>query len=154
LLALRHGGLGSIDVTTYQPFALLLAGSDRADWWSWTGSHLERTTVRPGVHIANIAGFDVDADSPRQARWRQPLAEAAPVPFSPDGKPAQRWAGWLPLLANGLEPERPDSLVLRRTHNGGTYGTRSVALLAIGQHDLRYDETDRPWDARSWVTVI
>ena len=154
LVTIRDGDLGGAHLAAYQPFTLLLAGADHAEWWTWTGSQLDRTTVQPGTHIANIDGLDADAESPRQARWRAPFADTAPVPFRPDAAPSQRWGGWRDLLGHGLEPERPDSLVLRRTHNGGTYGTRSVALLAIGQHDLRYDETDRPWDAQSWVTVV
>jgi uncharacterized protein with NRDE domain len=154
LVALRHGDLGSVDLAAYQPFALLLAAAGRSQWWSWTGSHLDRTTVEPGTHIANIDGLDADADSPRQARWRRPLADAAPADFRADAAPADQWGGWLDLLGRGLDPERADSLVLRRTHDGGTYGTRSVALLAIGRDDLRYDETDQPWDPQSWVTVL
>ena len=153
LLALGDGTLADADLATYAPFALLRAQADEAVWWSWTGSRLDRTTITPGMHTANIDGLDATSVNPRQARWQEPFAAAAPVPFNPDGAPEQRWQGWLRLLGQAIEPERADSLIVRRTIETGTYGTKSVALIAIGRHDLRYDETDRPWAAGSWTTV-
>ena len=153
LLALRHGITQKLDLHPYEPFTLLLADRTEAVWWSWAGSRLERTPVAPGMHIANIDGLDATSQSARQARWREPFEASAPVPFNPDGAPADRWAGWLNLLGQGLEPERPDSLLIRRTVGEGTYGTKSVALLAIGKDDLRYDESDRPWERDSWTTI-
>ena len=153
LLALRLGSLDKADLAPYEPFTLLLAGPTEAIWWSWNGSLLERTPIAPGMHIANIDGLDATAQSARQARWRAPFETSAPVPFSPDGAPADRWGGWLDLLGQGLEPERPDSLLIRRTVEGASYGTRSVALLAIGRKSLTYDESERPWEQDSWTTI-
>ena len=153
LLALRHGSLEELDLQPYQPFNLLLAGAAEAVWWSWSGSELTRTPIVPGAHIANIDGLDATERSARQARWRAPFETSVPVPFSPDGRTAARWGGWLDLLGHGLEPEVADALLLRRTVEGATYGTKSVALLAIGRRDLRYDESERPWEQDSWTTI-
>jgi len=153
LLALRLGTLENSDLAAYEPFTLLLAGADEAVWWSWSGSELTRTAIAAGMHIANIDGLDATTRSARQARWRAPFETAVPVAFRPDGTPADRWRGWLALLGHGLEPERADALLLRRTVGGATYGTKSAALLAIGRHDLRYDESERPWEQASWTTV-
>jgi hypothetical protein len=153
LHALTAGGLDDTDVRSYAPFALLLARPDDVVWWTWSGTTLDRTAVDPGTHIANIDGLDAEAVSARQARWREPFAAAAPVPFRPDGGPAERWGGWFTLLAGGLEPEEPDALVLRRTVGDAAYGTKSVALLALGQAGVRYDESSTPWDPDSWTAV-
>jgi len=153
LRALASGGLDEATVGDYAPFALLLARPDDVAWWTWTGSALDHVTVEPGMHIANIDGLDAETTSARQARWREPFASSVPAPFRPDGSAGQRWAGWLDLLADGLEPEQPDALLLRRTVGDAAYGTKSVALLALGPAGLRYDESATPWDRGSWVTV-
>ena len=153
LRALSAGGLDEDQVRRYAPFALLLAGPGGVGWWTWTGSSLDRVDVEPGMHIANIDGLDAEATSARQARWRKPFEVAAPVPFRPDGPPSRRWAGWLDLLGDGLEPEQPDALLLRRTVGDAAYGTKSVALVALGQAGVRYDESSAPWDPGSWATV-
>lgn len=153
LLALAEGGLGKADLADYLPFTLLLARPDEAVWWSWSGSELEHTIINPGMHIANVDGLDATEASPRQARWRQPFTDSAPLPFTPDGSLTQRWGGWPELLHGGLEPERADSMLIRRTVGAGTYGTKSVAMIALGRAGVHYDETDRPWEQDSWTTI-
>lgn len=153
LAALGVGGIDSLDLRAYLPFTLLVAGTNGATWWSWDRSQLERTPVAPGFHVANIVGLDAVARSPRQARWLPRFTETTPVPFDASGDVRSRWRRWLDLLDDGLEEGRLDSLLIRHTGPRGAYGTKSVALLALGKQDLRYDVTERPGDARSWTSV-
>lgn len=153
LAALRTNSIASLDVAAFAPFALLRAQASGATWWDWNGVELRETPVRPGLHVANNDGLDALDRSSRQARWLPRFADTVPVPFDASADIAQRWGRWLDLVNQGLEPERRDALLVRHTAPGGTYGTRSVALLAIGTHDLRYDANDRPDDPAGWTAV-
>lgn len=153
LAALRTKSIASLELTAFAPFALLRAQASGATWWDWNGVDLRETPVSPGLHVANNDGLDALGRSPRQARWLPRFAETTPAPFDASGDVGQRWGGWLRLLDQGLEPERPDSLLVQHTTPRGTYGTKSVALLAIGEHDLRYDVNDRPGDPDAWTPV-
>ena len=152
LAALAGDGLDSRDLSAYLPFALLRADAVAPTWWSWNGSRMQQQPISPGVHVANIDGLDATSTSRRQARWLAPFAAHVPEPFRRRETPESTWGQWLRLIDNGLEPERDDSLLLRRTLPSGSYGTRSVALVAIGKGDLGYDVTDRPGSG-SWTSV-
>lgn len=154
LAALDVDELGELDLTVYLPFALLRADAADAVWWSWNGSDLERTRITPGMHAGNIDGLDATAHSPRQARWLPAFQRACPEPFHPTGHVGHAWGRWAELLDRGLEPDRDDALLVRRTAGHRGYGTRSVALVAIGRHEVRYDVCDRPGDALGWTSVV
>lgn len=150
LIALRDSGIDGLDFTSYGPFTLLVADATRATWWTSTGSGLHRQQIAGGDHIANVDGLDAVTGSPRQARWRDPLAVSAPTGFDPAAAASARWNGWPSLLAGGLEPDTRDSLLLR----SGPYGTKSVALIALGAKGISYDVTEHPTDVTSWATVL
>jgi hypothetical protein len=150
LIALQADGLAGLDASSYGPFTLLLADPTRATWWTSTGSGLRRQQIAAGDHSANVDGLDAAQGSPRQARWRDPLAAAAPIGFEAAVGTTDRWNGWPALVAGGLEQNTHDSLLLR----SGPYGTKSVALIALGTHGVCYDVTETPTDITSWATVL
>ena len=150
LIALRDDGLDGVDASSYGPFTLLLANPTRATWWTSTGSGLRRHDIPAGDHIANVDGLDATHNSPRQARWRDRLADSAPTVFDPAAGVPDRWNGWPTLLAGGLELDTRDSLLLR----SGPYGTKSVVLIALGAQGVCYDATETPTDVNSWSTVL
>jgi len=154
LLALANRSLDAVDVTGYLPFALLHADAAHVTWWTWSGRDLERADVSSGRHVANIDGLDATERSTRQARWGPRFAAAAPEPFVAHAEMAERWGGWLRLIGSASHSGRADALLRRRTGPFEAYGTRSVALLAIGTGGVVYDVNDQPLEPARWTTVM
>jgi Transport and Golgi organisation 2 len=158
LSALRDPTLGDVDPVRYEPFALLRADARTADvtWWAWDGVALTRSVLAPGFHVANIAGLDATDDSPRQARWAEAFRAAVPDPFDPRGTARERWRGWVHLFDGALEPETADALLGRHDTAGGSYGTRSAALVALPAASATapvHDWSSTPWDPASWAAA-
>jgi Transport and Golgi organisation 2 len=132
-----HGKLERADLTNFDPFHLLSAEPGRAALWSWDGEHLTEQELTAGLHIVVNSG---DAERP--------------VPHP--GDPVTRaWGAWLPLLnGDGIGPEDPRALVVRRDLGGGRiWGTTSISLVALSPGALRYDFTGMPGDPHAWQPV-
>ena len=175
-----EGKLGFLDLLRYDPFHLLCATPDSAELWSWDGSGLTEQSLGPGLHIVvnsglnggadsanggvdvEGAGDDADADAdadaePMRARLAhfRPLLERAHRPTPrPDATIADAWGEWLPLADGaGLDPADPRALLVRRSHEGRTWGTSSVSLVALGRDGVRYDFTAQPGDLGAWSAI-
>ena len=83
-------------------------------WWASDRVVLTRTAVSPGFHVGNIAGLDATDTSPRQERWVEAFAEAAPDPFESQAVLPERWRGWISVFDSALELERADALLAAR----------------------------------------
>jgi hypothetical protein len=57
------------------------------------------------------------------------------------------------LAGDGLDPEDPRALLVRREVEGRPYGSTSASLVALGPHGVRYGFNPRPTDRRAWTYV-
>jgi len=149
-----RGGLPmSVEPSRYEPFSLLVADCEHVRWSVWKDEQWTQTEVQPGMHVLNNWGLDVLDTAPRQARWLPQFAAALPEKVLIDGTPQDTWSGWIDLLGHEPEPDKDDSLFLRREVDGKAYGTKSASLIALGRGGVRYDASELPWDARTWYGV-
>jgi hypothetical protein len=144
--------------TRYEPFSMLVADAGRARWTTWKEGRWTHVDIAPGVHALNNWGLDVLDTAPRQCRWLPPFAAAVPQKVLERGDPRDTWGGWIDLLGQEPEPDKDDSLLLRRMVKDKAgieqpYGTKSASLVAIGREGVRYDATEQPWDATTWAQV-
>jgi hypothetical protein len=160
--ARSHGPADTYDLTTFDPFLLVVATPRRADLLNWDGDQLTRRTLDPGLHLvvnSGLAGdLRPDAGEHETERIRHFQARLAAVPF-PQPKPGdtvdEAWAPWLPLLnGDGLSTDDPRALIVRREFDDGrTWGTTSISLVAFTPAGLRYDFTAHPGDPAAWYPV-
>lgn len=169
-----EGKLGFLDLLRYDPFHLVCATPDSAELWSWDGLGLTEQSLGPGLHIVVNSGIDgadsganggvesVDANvdaaaDPMRARIAhfRPLLERAHRPAPRPGvTTAEAWGDWLPLADGaGLDPEDPRALLVRRSHEGRTWGTSSVSLIALARDGIRYDFSAQPGDPGAWAAI-
>jgi hypothetical protein len=166
------------------PFHLLTAEPGRAIMQSWDGDRLSETELGPGLHFVVNSGLASGlALAPNTSGSVNPDAGARQaVPAAPDGReielariahfvprfrdaarPAPRpgqplavaWGEWLTLVnGDGLEPEDPRALLVRRTlPDGRIWGTTSVSLVALWPQASRYDFCGTPGDPAAWGPV-
>jgi len=160
--ARSHGPADPDDLTTFDPFLLVVATPGRADLLNWDGDRLTRRTLDPGLHLvvnSGLAGdLRSDAGEHETERIRHFRARLAAVPF-PQPKPGdtvdEAWAPWLPLLnGDGLSAHDPRALIVRREfEDGRTWGTTSISLVAFTPAGLRYDFNAHPGDPAAWYPV-
>jgi uncharacterized protein with NRDE domain len=156
LLALRAAGSGAaqpIVPAHYEPFSLLVADAHAVTWSVWKEGAWSVTEIAPGMHTLNNWGLDVVEASARQARWRPQFGAAVPSTVALTGSSQEAWGSWIDLLACEPEPEKDDSLFLRRIVKDEGYGTKSASLIAIGADALRYDSAETPWEPAAWSRV-
>lgn len=163
------GKLADADLAAFDPFHLLLAEPGRAVLWSWDGDRLAERELGQGLHMVVNSGLAADltgATGPAGSEGRAhelarlahflPRLRAAgrpdPVPSAPV---ADAWGAWLPLLnGDGIAPEDPRALIVRRDLGGGrVWGTTSVSLVALAPDRLRCDFTGSPGDPEGWYQV-
>ena len=137
----------------YDGFHLLVATLDGAEMWSWDGSTLRHRHLEPGNHILVNLGVDV-ADDPLVPHFA-PLLAALPDPLITTGAPTQvAWAPWTDLLrGDGLEPDDPRALIVRREVEGRIYASTSASLVALGRDRVRYDFSGDPTNVGAWHEV-
>jgi hypothetical protein len=161
LQAAEDGKLGHAGLAGFDPFHLLSAEPGVAVLWSWDGERFTERELAAGLHIVVNSGLDSDlraAHEHERARITHflPRLRAAARPAPRPGWPTARaWGAWLPLLTgDGLAPDDPRALIVRRDLNDGrVWGTTSVSLVALGPDGLRYDFTARPGDPGAWYPV-
>jgi Transport and Golgi organisation 2 len=167
---LDRDGLADVD-----PFHLLTAEPGRAIIQSWDGCELTERTLPPGLHFVVNSGLAGDlagagpgpasaAGTPngrehelaRVAHFLERFRSAA----RPDPRPGQAvpaaWGSWFPLVnGDGIGPDDPRALILRRDLGGGrSWGTTSLSLVCLTPDAVRYDFTGRPGDPAAWYPVL
>jgi Transport and Golgi organisation 2 len=132
------------DFASYDGFHLLRGTPERVEVWSWDGASARRVELSPGDHILVNAGVDT-VDDPLVPHFA-PLLAAVPTPDPRPGRPLeQAWGAWPQLLAgDGLAPDDPRALLVRREFAGRVYGSTSASLVAIGSTAVRFDFTGTP----------
>jgi len=139
------------DLTPYDGFHLLLGTPSALTVWSWDGVEVVRRDLDPGDHVVVNLGVDA-TDDPLVPHFAPLLAETPDPPLTgPDT--AAAWDGWLTLLGgDGLAPDDPRALLVRREFEGKVYGSGSASLVAIGADVVRYDFTPTPMTPQ-WTSV-
>ena len=161
LQAAEHGKLDPARLADFDPFLLLIGEPGRAVLYSWDGDELGERELQAGLHMVVNSGLDGelrdvrDHERARLAHYLPRLRAAQrPVPRPGDPVPVA-WGAWLPLLdGDGLSPEDPRALIVRRDlGDGRIWGTTSISLVALSGAGLRYDFTAAPGDPDGWRPV-
>jgi hypothetical protein len=149
-LAALRGELPA-DLTPYDGFHLLLGTRSSLIVWSWDGVEVVRRELDPGDHILVNLGVDA-ADDPLVPHFA-PLLAALDDPPLAGADTAAAWGDWVSLLAgDGLAPDDPRALLVRREFEGRLYGSGSASLVAIGADVVRYDFTPTPMTPQ-WIQI-
>ena len=153
---------GVPDTLDYDGFHLLLGTSSAVTVWSWDGRVRTRLDLPPGDHIIVNLGVN-NADDPLVPHFA-PLLAALPDPPLAAEDTEKAWGPWLELLrGDGLPPDDPRALLVRKDIDGsepGTeqfagkvYGSGSATLVAIAPDHVRYDFTGTPATPQ-WTPVL
>jgi Transport and Golgi organisation 2 len=161
LRAADHGKLEGAGLAVFDPFLLIIAEPGRAVLCSWDGVEFGERELPAGLHMVVNSGLDSelrDARDHEQDRlaYYLPRLRAAPRPLPRPGDPVpQAWGAWLPLLeGDGLGPEDPRALIVRRDlGDGRIWGTTSISLVALSHAGVRYDFIAAPGDRDAWRPV-
>lgn len=141
------------DVTAFDAFHLLYATLLRAELWSWDGSTFTHAELSPSDHVLVNAGPDVDSAVVSTGRA---LLHALPSPDWPEVSVAgslEAWGPWVTPLE--VEPSgEAGRLLVRHELDGRTYGSSSVALVALGSAGVRYDFSAVPAGAHTWSRIL
>jgi hypothetical protein len=143
LLLAEGGSLGTLALERFDPFHAIRADLAEVNLWSWDGLELTHTPLTDGLHIAVNSGLEGTGEMGERIAYFRPRLLAAPRPFS---APGMAWEPWLALVdGDGLDPEDPRALILRREVSDGQYwGSSSISLVALGPNGLRYDFSGKP----------
>lgn len=149
-----EAALDDESLADHDGFHLLFATLDGADMWSWDGSTLRHRTLPAGNHIIVNLGVDV-ADDPLVPHFA-PLLAALPDPLlAPGASSIEAWEPWTDLLGgDGLEPDDPRALIVRREIEGRIYASTSASLVALGAERVRYEFSADPTDSDAWREVV
>jgi hypothetical protein len=161
LQAAEHGKLVRAGLADFDPFHLLIAEPGRAVLSTWDGVELDERELPAGLHMVVNGGLDGELRDPRDHERTRvahylPRLRGAQRPTPRPGDPVSAaWGAWLPLLdGDGLRPEDPRALIVRRDLGGGRiWGTTSISLIALSPAGLRYDFTAEPGDPEAWQPV-
>ena len=143
LLLASGGSLGSLLLDHFDPFHAIRADAETVRMWSWDGLELVSTTLDKGLHMVVNSGLEPTGEMAARVGYFHPRLLAAPRPFSPD---ENGWGPWLSLVdGDGLDPEEPRAMVLRReVSDGHFWGTSSISLVALARDSVRLDFSGRP----------
>jgi hypothetical protein len=147
--ALRSGV--AADVSGYDGFHLLKARLDSAEVWSWDGVDLTHRTLGPGDHVIVNAG--PDAIDPVVDSGRALLDSVGAPSGDVTGPTRDVWGAWVQFL-EGDPVDEPGRLLVRRDFDGRTYGSSSVALVALSRSGVRYDFSPVPASALTWARIL
>ena len=148
------GGLGvGGALSPYDPFHLVRADTGGVELLSWDGHTATRQEIGPGTHV--VVNTGLDPNEPRAARFCPRFAGAARPDPGPGDAPEAAWKPWLPLVeGDGLPPDDPAALIVRRAHTTGLlYGSTSITLVALAADGVRYDFCGDPAHP-SWTTIL
>ncbi len=140
------------DVSGYDGFHLLKATPDTAEVWSWDGAELLRRSLPPGDHVIVNAGLD--AVDPVVDTGRAFLDRTPSPAWTDSAAPTEDvWGDWARLLE--ADPvDESGRLLVRRDFDGRTYGSSSVALVALSPTGVRYDFSPVPASAGTWTRIL
>lgn len=139
-------------IADYDAFHLLLADADGARIWSWDGERRTTQALPPGDHLLVNLGPNAEAD-PLVGHFR-PLLEATADPDLDRAGDLAGWTPWVHLLAgDGLDPEDPRALIIRKVVRERSYGSTSASLVALGPAGVRYAFNAQPTDPGAWAQV-
>ena len=139
------------DVSAYDGFHLLKATPEGAHVWSWDGAELTDRVLSPGLHVIVNAG--PDASDPVVDTGRALLEALEPPGDDATASTQAVWGAWAEPL-EGDPGEAPGSLLVRRVVDGRTYGSSSVALVALSGSGVRYDFSPVPASAATWTRIL
>lgn len=135
------------ELARYDGFHLLHATAAWVRVWSWDGVAVRRRDLSPGDHILVNDGVDAVSD-PLVPHFAPLLRETK------DPDPYLGWGGWVDLLAgDGLDPEDPRALLIRREANGRVFGSTSECLVALAPGRARFHFSADPARAGAWYPV-
>ncbi|MGW3134938.1 NRDE family protein [Streptomyces sp. NPDC001139] len=146
LRAVREGNLPELDAARYDPFHLLLAGSENVRLWQWDGRRLTEDSLPPGTHMIVNGGWERGDDDERVAYFR-PRFHALARPTGIDARPSRDyWANWLPLATGAGLPTRDARNIIIREElfDGQVYTSLSSSLIALAPDGVRYDFSSSP----------
>jgi hypothetical protein len=143
LLLASGGSLGSLLLDRFDPFHAIRADPGTVTMWSWDGLELVSTTLGEGLRMVVNSGLEPTGEMAARVGYFRPRLLAAPRPFSPH---QNGWEPWLPLVdGDGLDPDEPRALVLRReVSDGHFWGSSSISLVALGRDRVRLDFSGSP----------
>ncbi len=155
LRAAAAGELPRLDLTSYDPFHLVVGGIDGVRLWSWNGERVSEEKLPAGVHMIVNCGWEQCEDNPRVSWFRPRFAAAARPARMGSGSLTRFWGEWLPLASgDGLALDDPRALVFRATtEDGQIFGSLSITLIALADEGVRYDFCPVPGDPSSWHQV-
>jgi uncharacterized protein with NRDE domain len=135
--------LTAADLAGYDGFHLILADTTQVTIWTWDGVRVERTQLAPGNHIIVNDGMNTEAD-PLVPHFRPLLAETA----------GQSWESWQHLLrGDGLPPDDPRALIVRKEFAHRWYGSSSASLIGLSAGGgVRFSFTATP-QRPAWYDV-
>ena len=139
------------DLSGYDGFHLLKAGLESAEVWSWDGAQLVHRSLAPGDHVIVNAG--PDADDPVVDTGRAFLEGTASPARTESAATEDVWGIWAWLL-EGDPVDEAGRLLVRRDLDGRTYGSSSVALVALSRSGVRYDFSPVPASAGTWARIL
>lgn len=149
-----HARLDEHALADHDGFHLLLATVEGAEVWSWDGAELRHRDLAPGNHIIVNLGIDVD-DDPLVPHFAPLLAGLDAPSLLPAEPTAAAWAPWTDLLqGDGIDPEDPRALIVRRIVEGRVYASTSASLVALAPHAARYDFCSEPTRPDAWQPVL
>jgi hypothetical protein len=147
LLLASGGSLGGLLLDRFDPFHAVRADAETVDMWSWDGLELVSTHLDKGLHLVVNSGLQPVGEMAARVGYFQSRLLAAPRPFPAGLSQGQNgWGAWLSLIdGDGLDPEDPRALVLRRVVSDGHFwGSSSISLVALGRRTVRFDFSGRP----------
>ena len=170
LLVASGTPLGDLDLTSYDPFHLLVADATGMSMLTWDGVELTDRELGPGTHLVSNRGLEVEDDAelpaaPERAvtlieariKHFRPLLQSVPRP-EPEpglGTTEQAWASWM-RLADGDGLDTSDVRALIGKHDWGegqAWMTSSVSLIGVGSGgSVRYDLNPTPGEGK-WDEV-
>ncbi|HEX6682269.1 MAG TPA: NRDE family protein [Candidatus Limnocylindrales bacterium] len=147
LLLASGGSLGTLLLDHFDPFHAIRADATAVDLWSWDGLELVSTPLEKGLHIVVNSGLEPTGEMAQRVDYFRPRLLAAARPFSGKGV---SWEPWLSLVdGDGLDPEDPRALILRREVSDGEFwGSGSTCLVAIGEQSVSFDFSGEPGSGR------
>jgi hypothetical protein len=150
-------GFDPPDLSTYDGLHLLRATPSTVQLWSWDGANQITRHLDPGDHIIvneGVSGEAAAESDPLVPHFRPLLAAAASPDPTPGVPTAQAWGAWLTVLrGDGLAPDDPRALLVRREFEGHTYGSTSASLVALSPTAVRYDFCPDPLSGLGWREI-
>lgn len=140
LLGVAHRGewAAHVELAGMASFVLVLVAPDRLTTWHFDGERLTSTELPGGTSMVTSGG----PEDRKTDRW---LARFAASEFP---------GGWRSVVQSAPPTDDPADLVVRHEQDGSVYGTVFGQLIEAVPGRLRCAYSRRPWDRRSWSSVV